>query len=384
MSRIEKFLEKRDKDKLLRTLKPAEFRKAGFIQFKDKQYIDFSSNDYLGFSDHPKLKEACIKAAEKFGVGASASRLLSGNLAIHHRLEEETALFKEKTSSLFFNSGYQANVGIISSLCQRGDVIFSDKFNHASIIDGMVLSKAKFFRFPHNDPAKLKQLLKEQRARFDQALIIAESVFSMDGDTAPLAEYVDLAKEYNCKIMVDEAHATGVFGDQGSGFVQACGLSKKIDLIMGTYSKALGSFGAYVACSQKVKSYLINSSRSFIYSTALPPSVVAANLVSLELVKEESQRRKILLANAEYFRNRLKELGYQVRGSSQIVPLVIKDTVLTVQASYNLQLKGWWVSAIRPPTVADGQARLRFSLTYYHTKAMLDDLIKDICKIIPA
>ncbi len=381
MERIEKFLQKREQDNLLRTLKPAAFRRDGLRYSKGREFIDFSSNDYLGLCTHPELKKALKETVDVLGVGSSASRLLSGDLDIYHELEAEVARFKGKEKSLVFNSGYQANAGIISAFCRRGDAIFSDKLNHASIIDGIILSGAKCFRFSHNDPGHLKQLLKKERAKFKEALIITETVFSMDGDRPLLKELVGLAKSYNCKLMADEAHATGIFGKNGAGVVEEEALAGEVDLIMGTFSKALGSFGAYLASTSETVEYLINACRSFIYSTALPPSIIAANLVSLKLVKDESYRRKELLNNADYFRKKLQELGFKVRGSSQIVPLIIGDSQKAVDMSRALQEKGYWVLPIRPPAVPKGEARLRFSLTYYHSKKVLERFIKDIVQV---
>jgi len=379
MGRIEEFLKKRGEDNLLRVLKPATSRGQGLRNSNGREFIDLSSNDYLGFSTHPKLKQAAKEAVDKLGVGSSASRLLSGDLDIYHKLEEKTAQFKGKEKALVFNSGYQANLGIISAFCSRGDVIFSDKLNHASIIDGIALSGAKLFRFSHNDSNHLEQLLKEQRYKFKEALIITESVFSMDGDKPALKELVSLKEKYNCKLMVDEAHATGIFGKSGAGVGEEEGVVKKIDLIMGTFSKALGSFGGYVACSKMAVDYLINTARSFIYSTALPSSVIAANLASLELVEEEPERRRDLINNADYFRRGLEAAGFEVKGSSQIVPLIVGDNQKVIEISEELQRKGYWVLPIRPPTVPVGESRLRLSLTYHHSKEILEKLIKDLC-----
>ncbi|MFC1808244.1 8-amino-7-oxononanoate synthase [Candidatus Omnitrophota bacterium] len=381
MERIESFLQERRDENLLRVLRPANKRSDGKIFFGDKEMIDLSSNDYLGLSSHPKMKEVVKSAVDQYGAGASASRLLSGDLNLHHELEEKIAMFKKKESALLFNSGYQANVGIISSICKQGDLIFSDKLNHASIIDGILLSGATFHRFLHNNMDHLKTLLEQHRPKAKQALIITETIFSMDGDKAPLKDIVRLAREYSCLIMVDEAHATGVFSADGSGMVSEEGLSSDIDIIMGTFSKALGSFGAYVGCSQLLKDYLINSSRSFIYSTALPPSVVAANLASLDLVREEVFRRKSLLENSNYFRNRLIDRGFQTKGSSQIVPLILGDNQSAINMALLLETARYRVLPIRYPTVAKNQARIRFSLNYYHQKDMLEKLIESICEI---
>ena len=378
MDGIDKFLKERKENNLLRVLQPADSRKEGKIYFRDKEYFDFSSNDYLGLSAHPMLKDASKMAVDKFGLSSSASRLLSGDLIIHHELEEKIALFKGKESASVFNSGYQANVGVISALCKRGDVIFSDRLNHASIIDGILLSGARYYRFNHNDIAHLESLLKKERDKFRDGVIITETIFSMDGDRSPLKEIVNLKERYNCTLMVDEAHATGIFGRYGGGVVEDEGLIDEVDLIMGTFSKALGSFGAYLASTKRIIDYLINSSRSFIYSTALPPSIIAANLTSLELIKTEPFRRKRLLENSDYFRHELKKRGFIVRGSSQIVPLILGDSEKAIRLSEELRNRGHWILPIRPPTVPKNEARLRFSLTYHHTKGILQRLINDI------
>jgi len=375
-------LAQRKKDGLLRVLRPADSRKSGKIYRNGKESLDFSSNDYLGLSEHPNLKEAARKAIESLGVSASASRLLSGDLNIHHLVEEKVAHFKGKESALVFNSGYQANIGIISSLYSRADAVFCDRLSHASIIDGVQQSGAKLFRFDHNDLNHLDSLLKSQRPKFKNCLIVTETVFSMDGDKPPLTELVNIKNVYGCFLMVDEAHATGIFGRNGAGVVEEQGLCEQIELIMGTFSKALGSFGAYLACSAKIKEYLINSCRSFIYSTALPPAVMAANLEALNIVRDEPFRRKTLLANADYFRSRLRQAGFDVRGSSQIVPLIVGDSNKAVRLSHELEQHGYWVLPVRPPTVPTGQARLRFSLTFHHSRQVLEKLANQLVEIM--
>ncbi|MBL7071668.1 MAG: 8-amino-7-oxononanoate synthase [Candidatus Omnitrophica bacterium] len=378
MGRIEKFLSEREERGLLRTLEPADSRHDGKIRFEDEEFIDFSSNDYLGLSGHPKVKNASKKAIDEFGASASASRLLSGDLSLCHRLEEATAEFKGKESSLVYNSGYQANVGIISALCKKGDAIFLDELSHASIIDGMLLSGARFFTFRHNDPGHLLSLLKKERPRFKEALIITETIFSMDGDRCPLREIIGLKESYDCRLLVDEAHATGIFGKNGSGVAEEEGLAEKVDMIMGTFSKALGSFGSYVATTGRIKDYLINSSRSFIYSTALPPSVIAANLAALGLIKEEPWRRSELLKNSDYLRGELSKSGFTVKGSSQIIPIILGESRAAADMSRCLKEKGYRALPIRPPTVAMGESRLRLSLTYYHKKEVLEKFVHDI------
>ena len=378
MEKIEEFLRSRAEEGLLRKLRPAASRRDGKIYFGKKEYIDFSSNDYLGLSNHPKLKKAAQEALETYGAGSSGSRLLSGDLEICHKLEKAVAKFKGKEAALVFNSGYQANIGIVSALYGAGDCIFSDKLNHASIIDGLLLSGAKFFRFSHNDIGHLESLLIKERAKFKNAMIITETIFSMDGDRPDLKSLVSLKEKFDCRLMVDEAHATGIYGKNGSGVVEEEGLSDKVDLIMGTFSKALGSFGAYLAASGQMIDYMVNKCRSFIYSTALPPAIIAANLASIGVIKEEPHRREALLKSAEYFRNALKAKGFEARGSSQIIPAIIGDNHTALNLAEALQKKGYWVMPIRPPTVPKGEARLRFSITYDHGIATLKKLIDDI------
>ena len=378
MGEVEKFLKKRDEEGLLRQLQPISYSRDGRVCLEGKEYIDFCSNDYLGLSAHPRLITEAKDALDKFGISACASRLLSGDFEIHHRLEEEVARFKGKERALVFNSGYQANVGIISALCTKDDAVFSDRLNHASITDGILLSGARHFRFQHVDLNHLEHLLKREREKFKEAMIVTETIFSMDGDKPDLRGMVNLKDRYNCRIMVDEAHATGIYGENGSGMVEEEGLSDKIDFIIGTFSKALGSFGAYLAASEKTVEYLINTCRSFIYSTALPPVIAACNLASIRLVREEPHRRSELLKLARYFRDTLKVRGFETKGISQIVPLIIGKSPEAAEIAKSLQEKGYWVLPIRPPTVPPAQSRLRFSLTTYHNKEILDGLADEI------
>jgi len=381
MDEITGFLNKRKEAGLLRTLKPALTYSQGRIYRDERVYIDFSSNDYLGLRDHPRMKEVSKKAIEEFGTSSSASRLLSGDLKLHHDLEGKIAALKAKEAALIFNSGYQANTGIIPALYSAGDCIFSDRLNHASIIDGIILSGAKLLRFQHNDPQHLEFLLKSKRANFKNALIVSESIFSMDGDRAPLGELVRLKEKYACRLMVDEAHATGIFGASGSGVIEEEGLAEDVDLVMGTFGKALGGFGAYLAADRAIVDYLINTCRSFIYSTALPAPVIAADITGLDLVKDEPFRREKLLSLAGYFRKNLTEKGFRVKGDSQIIPLILGQVQRALSFAERLQEKGYWVLPIRPPTVPAKEARLRFSLTYYHSEEILEKLIDELCEI---
>lgn len=378
MEGIEEFLRKRSSEGALRVLHPASCRKAGRICIGDREYIDFSSNDYLGLSGHPKLIQAAKEALDKYGTGSCASRLLSGDLEIHHRLEEAVARLKDKECALVFGSGYQANTGIIGSFCGAGDAVFCDRFCHASIIDGILLSGARLFRFRHNDAGHLEDILKKERNKFKNSLIVTETIFSMDGDSPDLKSLIDIKERYGCNFMVDEAHATGIYGASGAGVVEEEGLSRGVDYIMGTFGKALGSFGAYLAAAKSDIDYLINKCRSFIYSTALPPAITAANLAAIKLLNAEPYRRTKLLESAKLLRDGLRAKGFVVRGCSQIVPLVTGDNKRTAEFCDFLKEKGYWVLPIRPPTVPEGESRLRFSVAYDHALPVLERLLNDI------
>ncbi len=378
--RIREFLAGREEEGLLRSLKEVFPLGTSRILSGGREFINFSSNDYLALASHPGLAEAVRKASSPV-TGSTSSRLLSGSTHLHHALERKVSDFKGKEAALVFNSGYQANVGIISALSARDDAVFSDRLNHASIIDGIRLSGAKLFRFRHNDTAHLRELLKKERHKYSSSLIVTETVFSMDGDIAPLEEIVTLKKEYDSMLMVDEAHATGIFGRNSSGIVEEKSLTSEVDIIMGTFSKALGSFGSYAATSRLVRDYLVNTSRSFIYSTALPPAVIAADIAALDLVRKESYRREVLLANASYFRTKLQQNGFSVRGQSQIIPVITGENDRAGSFSRHLMEKGYWVLPLRPPTVPEGEARLRLSITFDHTKEILDEFLEELIRL---
>ncbi|MHB1040414.1 MAG: aminotransferase class I/II-fold pyridoxal phosphate-dependent enzyme, partial [Desulfobacteria bacterium] len=307
-----RFLEERERRQLLRRLVPSSGRAPALAVRDGREYVDFSSNDYLGLSSHPALVAAAREALDRYGVGSGASRLMSGDLAIHHELEDSVAVFKGSEAALVFNSGYQANTGIVPALFGRRDAVFADQLCHASQLDGALLSRANLLRFRHNDPEHLDRMLVKHRGAFGRALVMTESVFSMDGDLAPLSALLAVCRRHRCLLMVDEAHATGVFGPQGRGCVEAEGLAGQVDLVMGTFSKALGGFGAYLAASRTVIDYLVNTARSFIYSTALPPPVIAADLAALRLCLSGETRGEELLRRAGAFRGALRGKGWTV------------------------------------------------------------------------
>ncbi len=324
------------------------------------------SNNYLGLASHPALAEAAARAARAWGVGAGASRLISGALAIHADLEGRLAQLKGTEAALLFPSGYQANIGALTTLVGKDDVILSDALNHASIIDGCRLSGAAVRVYPHADPDALRALLRQTHAR--RRLVVTDSVFSMDGDHAPLREICALAAEHEAMVMVDEAHATGVFGRHGGGLVERLGLHEAVTLQMGTLGKALGCAGAFVAGSRALVALLVNRARTFIYTTALPPPVVAAAGAALDVVAREPERRARLLAASAQFRRQLAELGLRIPpGEGPIMPVIAGTNERALAWSAALLERGVFVPAIRYPTVPEGTARLRVTLMATHT-----------------
>ena len=366
---------------LSRELREVDGPQGTHLILNGREVLNFCSNDYLGLANDPRLKEAAIETMNKEGFGSGASRLVCGHMRAHQKLEEKLARFKRAERALVFSTGYMANVGIISSLFGRGDIIFSDRLNHASIVDGILLSQAEFKRYPHGDVEALENMLKDSGG-FKKRAIITDSVFSMDGDLAPLKAIVELARKYECLVMIDEAHALGVFGEQGQGLAHHLGLEDQIDIQMGTLSKAAGSFGAYVCGSEELISFLINKARSFIYTTAMPPSTAAASKRAVEIIQNEPALRKQLWNNTDYLRERLKVLGFNTMDSqSPIIPIVVKDSQTAVEFSKKLLEEGIFVSAIRPPTVPANTARLRLTVMASHSRGDLEYLLGKIKKI---
>jgi len=369
MERMQKFLSQREAAGTLRSLMPLTRLGHGWVRLLDSEekLLDFSSNDYLALSEHPEVIAASKKYLEMFGAGSGAARLMSGDLEINHLLEQEIAQLKLQESALTFGSGYLANTGIIPALAGRGDLIITDRLSHASIYDGCMLSGARTIRFRHNDLVHLEQILHEKRSQFNNCLVVVESIYSMDGDRCPLVELVNLKKGYDFLLMVDEAHATGLYGENGSGLIEEYKVSDGVDIAMGTYGKALGSYGAYAAASREIIDFLVNRARTFIYSTALPPAVVGANLAALYLVKTEPFLRQDLHSRVTFFKKQLRKNGLKVDpGLSQIIPIMIGDSSRALAAAEYLRNNHFYVKAVRPPTVPDGTARLRFPITRYH------------------
>jgi 8-amino-7-oxononanoate synthase len=356
---------------LYRTLRRVDGEQGPTLLLDGREVINFSSNNYLGIANHPALREAAKAAIDRYGSGAGASRLISGNMALHEELEAKIAEFKRTEAALIFNSGFQANTGIIPALVGPDDMVFSDALNHASIIDGCRLARAKISIYGHCNLNGLEQGLKEAPSR-GRRLIVTESLFSMDGDEAPLAGIVELAERHGAMVMVDEAHATGVYEPDGAGLIAKLGLGERVLVQMGTLGKALGGFGAYVAGSRALRELLINRCRSFIFTTALPPAVMAMGIAAIELVRKEPERREALRRNCQTLRSGLQALGYRVGdGTSQILPLIVGDAGACMKLSGYLLSRNIFAQGIRPPTVPPGTSRLRITLMATHAREHL-------------
>jgi len=365
-------IERRGLHRRLRLVSGAQ---EGSVFLNGRKTLLLSSNNYLGLANHPALKRAAQEAIEQFGCSAGASRLISGHMDIHHELEAKIAALKQTEAALVFPSGYHANIGTISSLMGPGDVIFSDELNHASIIDGCRLSRATVRIFRHCDVAHLEELLAGASPSAHR-LIVTDSVFSMDGDIAPLTDITALARRYHAWVMVDEAHGTGVFGPHGAGVVEALGLETEIDIQMGTLGKALGGSGAYVAGSHELIAWLINRARSFVYTTGVPPAVAATALEALDIIQTEPDRRQRLWNNAAFFRQGLTALGYTIGPTqSPILPVIIGDAGKTMELASALLQRGVFAQGIRPPTVPEGSSRLRVTPMATHTHTQLAEAL---------
>ena len=355
---------------LTRRLRSIDGAPGTWVTVDGRRVLLLCSNNYLGLATHPAVQEAACQAIADYGAGAGASRLISGSTRLHQQLEAQLAAFKGTEAALLFNTGYHANVGTISALVGETDAVFSDALNHASIIDGCRLSRAQVTVYPHNDVDALSAALAQSTAR--RRLVVTESVFSMDGDTAPLRAICTAAERHGAMVMVDEAHATGVIGPHGGGVVEQEGLQDRVTVQMSTLGKALGGFGAFVAARRSIIDLLINTARSFIYTTALPPAVIAAASAALTIVLTDHQRRQTLAENAAQLRQGLERLGFALGPHpSHIIPVLIGDAERTMRLSERLLAAGVFVQGIRPPTVPPGTARLRVTLMSTHTPADL-------------
>ena len=376
-SDIRQELQKLQSASLYRTLRSVSSDQGPVMIVDGREVVNFSSNNYLGIANHPDLAAAAKEAIDRYGCGSGASRLISGNMTPHEELEAKLADFKGTEAALVFNSGFQANTGILSTLAGEGDAIFSDELNHASIIDGCRLSRAKTIVYAHCNLERLEDGLRAA-TQYRRKLIVTESIFSMDGDEAPLAEIVELAERYGAAVMVDEAHATGLFGATGAGVVAKLGLGDRVLVQMGTLGKALGGFGAYVAGSVAVRELLINRCRSFIFTTSLPPAVMAMAIAAIDVVRREPQRRDALWKNCRRLTTGLRALGFPVESTSPIVPVIIGDAGRCMRFSERLLERGVFAQGIRPPTVPSGTSRLRMTLMATHTAEQIDRVLETV------
>ena len=368
-------LNQRREAHLYRTRLNVESGCSSLLQVDGRALINFCSNDYLGLAGHPDIRRALQQAADQYGTGSGASHLISGHSVAHHQLEEQLAEFTGRPRALLFSTGYMANIGAINALIGRRDLIVQDQLNHASLLDGGRLSQADFQRYKHNDIAHLRQRLEKSSA--PRKLIVTDGVFSMDGDTAPLREISNLAAEHNAWLMVDDAHGLGVLGQQGAGLVEHLKLDvEQVPVLMGTLGKSFGTFGAFIAGSEALIETLIQFSRSYIYTTALPPAIAVATLASLEIVRREDWRRDKLTQLIQRFRSGAEQIGLQLAASSTpIQPLLINDDQKVMQLGQQLRDAGFLVGAIRPPTVPAGTGRLRITLSAEHSDEQVDQLL---------
>lgn len=376
MSYLKKYIDQLKTDGVYRKLPINEGPCDAEIILNGKSVINLSSNNYLGFANHPRLKKAAKEAIDKYGVGAGAVRTIVGNMDIHEKLDQVIAEFKHEEAALVFQSGFSVNAGVIQAVTTAKDLIVSDALNHASIIDGVRLSKAARAVYKHSDMKDLESILKEKRELYEQVLIITDGVFSMDGDIANLPEIVRLAKQYKCLTYVDDAHGSGVLGDRGRGTVDHFKLHGQVDFIVGTLSKAIGVVGGYVCGSKEMRDWLLHRGRPLLFSTAMMPSAAAAIIEAFNMLETSNEYTENLWSNAKYFKEKLNKLGFDI-GHSQtpITPIMIGNEALTMEFSESLLYNGVYVSGIVFPTVPKNTGRIRCMVSALHTKKQLDKAI---------
>ncbi len=373
-SRIQSELEQMKANHIYRIMTEFSSAQAKSVCIEGKNQHLFSSNSYLDLCNEPDLKNYAKRIIDQFGVGSGGSRLTTGTSSIHLLLERTIADFKKREAALVFNTGFMANCGIISALAKKGDIIYSDELNHASIIDGCRLSNAKIIIYKHNDMEDLEKKIMEHKG--SPGIIVSDGVFSMDGDIVALPRLVELAKRYQLLSMIDEAHATGVIGETGRGTEEYYHMEGEVDILMGTLSKAIGSEGGFVCGSKLLIDYLINTSRSFIFSTALSPVSVAASIAGIKRIEKEPERVMQLQENVRYCCRRLQDTGFHVHSETAIIPIMIYDEAKAMSVMEYLKEHGYYVSAIRYPTVSKNSARLRIALMSSHSKEEIDELVE--------
>lgn len=374
-------LEQLKRQSLYRSRRVTDGPQGVLLNVDGRQVINFCSNDYLGLANHPEVCAAFKHGVDRYGVGSGSAHLVCGHSTAHHALEEELAAFTGRERALLFSAGYMANLGVISALLGRGEHVLEDRLNHASLLDGGLLSGARFRRYRHGDIDDLQAKLAACDTR---ALIVSDGVFSMDGDLAPLPEVARLANQYQAGLLIDDAHGFGVLGQTGAGIVQHFGLSQQdVPILMGTLGKAFGTFGAFVAGSEELIEMLIQKARTYVFTTALPAAVAEATRASLRLLQQESWRRDKLQQLIVRFRNGAEQQGMHLMDSfTAIQPILIGDSEQAVAASSRLLEQGFWVSAIRPPTVPAGTARLRVTFSASHTEPQIDALLEALAKAL--
>jgi 8-amino-7-oxononanoate synthase len=366
-----------DRAGLRRSLRPVERLGGARVRAEGREMTDFSSNDYLGLAADPRLAEAARAALGRAGTGAAAARLISGSHPLHHALEREAAAFKRAGAALLFPTGYAANVGTIPALAGRGDAVYSDALNHASLVDGCRLSRAEVRIFPHGDVDALGEMLREDAGRFRRRLVVVDAVFSMDGALFPLDRLVETCRQHGAWSYVDDAHGTGVLGAEGRGSAEHWGVEGEVDVVMGTLGKALGTAGAFVAGSPTLRELLLNRARSFVFTTGTPPALAAAALEAFRIAREEPWRRDRLRENARRLRAGVAALGLPLPGEADghIVPVPMGEAERTVRVGAGLRERGFLVGAVRPPTVPAGTSRLRLTASAAHTPEQVDALL---------
>jgi 8-amino-7-oxononanoate synthase len=366
---------------LRRALEPLAGAQGAVVEVGGRRLVNLCSNDYLGLAADARLVEAAAASARREGAGAGAARLVAGDLPVHGALERRLAAFKKTEAALLFSSGYHANAGVPAVLADREDAIFSDRLNHASIVDGCRLSFARTIRYPHCDVGALARLLAETKAR--RRLVVTDAVFGMDGDAAPLGAIAELCERHGAMLYVDEAHATGILGPTGAGWAEAEGVTGRVDALMGTLGKALGSFGAFVAGSTRLTDWLTSRARTFIFTTALPPAACGAALAALDILAAEPERRSHLDTLARRMRAGLAELGFDMaRVVAPIFPVVLGDEATALETSRRLRERGYFARAIRPPTVPAGTSRVRVTLTAGHTEEQVDGFLAALAEVL--
>ena len=379
---LKAFLKEKQAQHLYRSPFLSESAQQPQMKINGKDTLTFCSNDYLGLANHPDIRKAFKQAADKYGVGSGAAHLINGHSIEHQKLEEELAEFTGRERALLFSTGYMANIGIVNALMGRGDKIFADRLNHASLIDASLLSKAKMQRYMHNDIAHLEKLYNKNSS--ENTLILSDGVFSMDGDTAPVAQLATIAQQHKAWLMVDDAHGIGVLGKSGAGLLEQQNLSQQqVPILMATLGKSFGTAGAFIAGSDDLIEYLIQTARTYIFTTAMPPAIAAASRASLKVVQKEGWRREKLQSLILQFKQGANELGLELMPSNTAIqPILIGSTKKALDISNKLRSYGILVTAIRPPTVPEGTARLRVTFSAQHDENDINSLLDKLQAII--